>query len=274
VAQAELHPPGRITAASVFLATGKHDLRGWPRQPKRTAGSIGLKTYLQLCPAQGSELADAVELILFPGGYAGLQHVENRRAVLCALVSPECLRETGASDRAMGVAGLSPHLRRRLEGARPLLPRALAVAGLPYGHLCAEAPEKLVYRLGDQAAVIPSLTGDGVAIALASGILAAESWLRGESAEEFQTRFASLLRPPMRRASLVHAASRSTRLQPTLALACSGFPWLLRHAARTTRIASTMTAVEERSSRVASPGCVPQKREAEGDHAAPCATAG
>jgi flavin-dependent dehydrogenase len=172
------------------------------------------------------------------------------------------------------MAGLSPHLRRRLEGAGPLLPRPLAVAGIPYGYLGPGISEPLLYRLGDQAAVIPSFTGDGMAIALASGAFAAESWLRGEPAGMFHARFASLVRPQMRRASLIHAACRSAPLQPALVLACTGFPWLLRHAARTTRFASTMTGVEERISRVASPGHVPQKRKAEGDRAASCATAG
>ena len=261
----------------MFLATGKHDLRGWPRQNRPATGSIGLKTYLRLCPAQASELAGAVELILFPGGYAGLQCVENGRAVLCVLLSRELAR--AGSDLPKAMAALSPHLRRRLEGAGALLPRSLAVAGIPYGYLAAEAAEPLLYRLGDQAAVIPSFTGDGVAIALASGVFAAESWLRDEPAGVFHSRFASLLRPQMRRAGLIHAACRSARLQPALVLMCSGFPWLLRHAAQTTRIASTriastMTGVEERVSRVASPGHVPQKRKAEGDRAASCATAG
>ena len=36
-----------------------------------------------------------------------------------------------------------------------------------------------LFRLGDQAAVIASFTGDGVALALASGSLAARTWIAG-----------------------------------------------------------------------------------------------
>jgi flavin-dependent dehydrogenase len=246
-------PDGQIAAEVVFLATGKHNLRGWPRQPRPAKACIGLKTYLKLSRDQAMQLGDAVELVLFPGGYAGLQPVENGCTVLCALVSPESIHQAGGPDLPRMAAALSPHLQSRLEGAEPLLPRTLAVAGIPYGHLRAEASDPRLYRLGDQAAVIASLTGDGVSIALASGILAAESWLQGETAGMFHARFAALLRAPMQRAGLIQIASRSARLQPALVQACSGFPWLMRLAAQATRIGFPISTAEGKLNRVASP---------------------
>ena len=64
-----------------------------------------------------------------------------------------------------------------------------AVAGVPYGWR-ALATEAGLYRIGDQAAVIASIAGDGIAIALASGAAAANACLAGESAESFQIGFA------------------------------------------------------------------------------------
>jgi hypothetical protein len=55
------------------------------------------------------------------------------------------------------VAGLKSnvsHLRKRLYEAEPLLERPLAIAGLPYGFVAGPRPGP--WRLGDQAAVIPS----------------------------------------------------------------------------------------------------------------------
>ncbi len=75
-----------VSAKEVFLATGKHDLKDW----KRTRGShpecLAFKAYWRLKPEQAAELAGHVELILFPGGYAGLQEVEGGRANLCLIV--------------------------------------------------------------------------------------------------------------------------------------------------------------------------------------------
>ena len=51
-----------------------------------------------------------------------------------------------------------------------------SVAGLPYGYVCraTDCAEGL-YRVGDQLAVIPSFTGEGIAIALPTARLAAEA---------------------------------------------------------------------------------------------------
>ena len=53
-------------------------------------------------------------------------------------------------------------------------------------------PSRAVYRVGDQAAVIASLAGDGIAIALASGAAAAQACLHGDGpgARAYQQDFA------------------------------------------------------------------------------------
>jgi flavin-dependent dehydrogenase len=48
----------------------------------------------------------------------------------------------------------------------------------------ADAPD--LWRLGDQAAVIPSFSGDGMSIALHSAELAASMYLDGSSADDYQ----------------------------------------------------------------------------------------
>ena len=76
---------GSVVADSVFLATGKHELRGAARTG-HDSGLVGLKMYYALATSQLEALRDHVELILVAGGYAGLQLVEADRAVLCVLV--------------------------------------------------------------------------------------------------------------------------------------------------------------------------------------------
>ncbi len=136
-------------AKAVFLATGKHNLRGMSR-PAGNTGLIGLKMYYSLDHAQAAALRNHVELVLFPGGYAGLQQVENNRAVLCALLPANRQRSIDT------LADECPHLAARLSGARALLDRPLAIAGLPFGYVHpggSDEPPGL-FRLGDQAAVI------------------------------------------------------------------------------------------------------------------------
>ena len=140
--------------------------------------------YYALAASQVEALRHHVELILFAGGYAGLQLVEADRAVLCALLPAARLRAVGGQWSSLLDALMDecPHLRERLAGARALLDRPLTIAGLPYGYV--HAPDRRdppgLFRLGDQAAVIASLTGDGVALALASGSLAARTWIAGD----------------------------------------------------------------------------------------------
>ena len=60
--------------------------------------------------------------------------------------------------------------------------------------------------------MIPSFTGDGMSIALLSGIAAAQAVLAGDSAEHFQRRMIARLAPQFRWASLVNMLFETRRL--------------------------------------------------------------
>jgi flavin-dependent dehydrogenase len=228
---------GDIAADTVFLATGKHDLRGMPR-PGRADGSVGLKMYLRLAPRQDAALQGTIELVLFGGGYAGLQHVEGGRAVLCLTMAADRLKATGV--QWPGVQAVleqaCPHVADRLADAEPLLEKPLAIAGTPYGFLYRPergAPRGL-FRLGDQACVIPSLTGDGVSIALHSARLAAD--FAGSDGSEYHCRLRKGLLWQMRLATVLQRGCvRPWGQTPLLALARL-WPSLPGLAARWTRL--------------------------------------
>jgi flavin-dependent dehydrogenase len=231
---------GTVTADTVFIATGKHDLRGAAR-PMRGTGLVGMKMYYALDPRQQAALRGHVELILFVGGYAGLQLVESDRAVLCVLVPGARLRAVGGQwDKLFeSLTHESPHLAERLTGARPILARPLAIAGLPYGYTHApdakDWPE--LFRLGDQATVIASLTGDGVALALASATLASNILLaHGNAAGAYHLAWARRVAPQMRLSSLIHRACLVSAAQPWLLLLCRCWPRAMRLAASRTRV--------------------------------------
>jgi len=225
--RARLEGGAVLAARHVFLATGKHDLRGHPRPPGRQDGLLGFKLHLDLAPRQAAGLAGAVELCLFPGGYAGLQAVEGGRANLCLLA--EASGFAGWPALLDRMRAQCPHLAARLRGVEAGKP--LALARIPYGLVQARAGG--LWRLGDQAAVIPSFAGAGMSIALRSAARAAEAFLAGASPEAYQARLAAELAPVVQRATwisraLVHPAGQG--------LAGRLPPLLLRPVARATRL--------------------------------------
>jgi flavin-dependent dehydrogenase len=206
--EARLRDGSTVRGGAAFLATGKHDLRGWPRPPGLQNGLIGLKQYWRLEPAETRALAGHVELTLFEGGYAGLETVEGGRANLCLLVRRDRFAALGQSWEALlaAIRAESALLDCRLGGAEPCGDRPLAVFAVPYGHVARDRGDGL-WRLGDQAAVIPSFSGDGMSIALHSAALAARCFLAGETAGDYQRRIARDVRWPVRLATALSLAA-------------------------------------------------------------------
>jgi menaquinone-9 beta-reductase len=223
------------SAPTVFLASGKHDLRGLERGPGVQSDLIGFKLHWRLTPAQTAALRECMELFLFPGGYGGLSLVEDDVANFCLVVRRSVLRKIGGwNDLLAKLDDENPLLAQRLGGAIAQWERPLAVSPIPYGYLAGRTSS--LWHLGDQAAVIPSLTGDGMSIALHSANLAAQMYLAGETADQYHRTLQSHLGRGM---SLATDLSRAvvTDLGRTLA-ACglSLFPNALRWIANSTRI--------------------------------------
>ena len=183
------HASISIQAADAFLATGNHDLHGWSRSARGTQNSlVAFKMYFTLSPEQQAKLTGYVEIILYEGGYAGLQMVEGDCANLCALVRQEKLRSLeGRWDRLLDhMRQCSPHLAGRLSGAVPILERPLTISSVPYGYCTEEsAAGHSPWRLGDQAVVVPSFSGDGMAVALHTGCRAAQLYLEESTPAAF-----------------------------------------------------------------------------------------
>lgn len=234
------HASMEIQGREAFLATGKHDLRGWARAADGAQNTlVALKMYFVLTREQQAELAGHVELILYPGGYAGLQPVEDGRANLCALITRKKLQQVGGGWGRLleHMMRSSPHLARRLSGAVPLLERPLALSSIPYGYHAQELYEgPTPWRIGDQAAVIPSFCGDGMAIALHTAHRAAELYLEGATPavfhEEIRRRFA-------RRLTFATALSRLVIRMPALVHVVRLWPPVLAEIFAATRVPGT-----------------------------------
>jgi flavin-dependent dehydrogenase len=179
-------------ARNVFLATGKHDLRGWARPAGRQNDLVGFKMHWRLTPAQTESLRGWMDLFLFRGGYGGLAIVENGVANLCLVVRRSNLPRTGAWEGILAeLCRESPHMAARLESAQTLWQRPMAISSIPYGYLAGRSSP--AWCVGDQAAVIPSFTGDGMSIALHSAALAADMHLAGKTTIQYDQTLRSQL---------------------------------------------------------------------------------
>jgi flavin-dependent dehydrogenase len=223
-----------LCSREIFLATGKHDVKDYRRPRAAQNDLIAFKMYFRMDPAQREALRGWVELVLFPGGYAGLQLNECGDANLCLLVSRRRLGECDNSWRTLleHILRHSDHLAERLSRTEPLLEKPLALSSIPYGMLLAHS-EPGLWRIGDQAAVTPSFSGDGISIALHSARLAADLYTNGGAAAEFTLRLHRDLRAPIATATLF---SRLMVSIPWLAPVLRAWPPLLRTVAEHTRV--------------------------------------
>jgi len=106
--------------------------------------------------------------------------VEGDAANLCLVVRRSTLRARGTWPELLAaILDENSHIKSILEGSRPLWLRPLAISPIPHGYAATDT--RGPWCVGDQAAVIPSFTGDGISIALHSGALAAQTFLAGES---------------------------------------------------------------------------------------------
>ena len=233
---AQLDGDETIAADEVFLATGKHDLRGWKRPPGAQNDLIAFKLHWQLAREETMSLGAAVELVLFPGGYAGLELVEDGLANLCLVVRQRRFAALGRRWDALlaSLCAASPHLHGRLAGALAIASRPLAIASIPYGHVATVGRGPWLH--GDQAAVIPSFSGDGIAIALHSARLAADIHLAGGTADEFQRRLACEVAAQVRRATWMSRLLMLPAGQVLATAAARLVPDIVASIARTTRI--------------------------------------
>jgi flavin-dependent dehydrogenase len=224
-----------LQAGAVIAAHGKRsglDRALGRRFLRRPAPYVALKAHFR-----GPRLPGRIELNLFPGGYCGLSEIENGAANLGLLVRRPVFQAAGGGPHAIDnfidwVRGQNRRLDDRLGQAARLHPRWLTIAQVPFSpkeSWCGD-----ILFVGDAAGVMAPLAGDGIAMALRSGGLAADLLLRhlddrlpaarlrrayaAASAREFgpRLRLGRLLQPLLMQPHLAGLALRLLGLAPGL----------------------------------------------------------
>ncbi|MCU6454232.1 FAD-dependent monooxygenase [Sphingomonas sp. A2-49] len=227
-----------LSGDALFLATGKHDLRGLAR-PAAARGddpTLGIRVRLAASPALTAALAGRIELYLFDRGYAGIALQEDGSANLCMAVHRSRLHAAGSPHDLLAALGRAqPQLAERLAHLAPGEP-VDAIANVPYGWRQRRGVPGL-FRLGDQAGVIPSLAGEGMGIALGSGMDAADAWHAGgpAAAAAWQARFGRRLARPLAVAGAVRRVAEGGWSAAAVAMMPPGLIRMMAHATRLTR---------------------------------------
>ncbi len=233
-------PDNDYVAHNVFLASGKHDVGGFNRSGGLQNDFIGFKSHFILSQEQAAGLAGHSELVLFNGGYAGLEMNESGKANLCMVISKTHFLSLDKSWQGLltHLTQSTPWLAARLLGAQAVFGQPLSIYRIPYGFVyrdSADAPPGL-YRIGDQMAVIPSFCGDGIAIALRTAFLATQHYLQ-EGSQAYHRHAHALLFPQIRFASRLSRILAVPALQSGLLGLCRIIPGLIPAMARRTRLA-------------------------------------
>lgn len=175
---------GELAARAVIGAHGKRAAldaalkRAFLRRPQPF---VALKAHFR-----GPPLPGRIELHGFPGGYCGLSEFEPgphggpRPANVCLLAYAEAFRRgAGAATGPERVPAFlrwmrahNPRLEAWLAQAEPVTGRWLSIAQVPFAGK--QPVEAGVLMAGDAAGLITPLAGDGIAMALRGGLLAAE----------------------------------------------------------------------------------------------------
>ncbi|WP_246028031.1 NAD(P)/FAD-dependent oxidoreductase [Paenibacillus xylaniclasticus] len=218
-------PPAADAGAGGWGGAGTANAAGmlrrasrWSARTLRGGSYVGVRVELA-----GVTAEPVVELYWFRGGYIGLVPMGNGTVNAAALVTPDAFRSSGSAAAgvvaaaALAVPALAERLRQAqpVDGSAAVTPVALTRVPRPWG---------VVPHIGDAAAVIPPLCGDGMAMGLHAASLCApmaDRYLRGTLTlggwraaytETLQDDFAG----PLRWGLLLQAGLSSRGLSPLL----------------------------------------------------------
>lgn len=161
----------RIAAKHLLVSTGR--LAGAEESHRPY---MGFKRHFE-----GIEMERALELFSLPGAYVGMTPLGDGSVNVAALVSAKWSKESPeAIMRGVLERCGAKRLSEQITGARPLFTEWLAASVPPFGpRLTPSWPNG--YFVGDAAGTIAPASGDGIAMAITSGWLAAEYASAGDA---------------------------------------------------------------------------------------------
>ncbi|HEX2905967.1 MAG TPA: hypothetical protein VHO69_03860, partial [Phototrophicaceae bacterium] len=164
-----------VSARLVLAAHGKHSPLDRMLNRSRFPQSpvfVGLKAHFQ-----GPSLSQHIELHAFTGGYCGLSEIENNRTNACLIVRQDVFQQITAQATTpidtfiQWMQHQNPALSAWFAHATPVSDHWHSISGVSF--IRKPVIENDALMVGDSAGMIPPLTGNGMAMALEAGKMAA-----------------------------------------------------------------------------------------------------
>jgi menaquinone-9 beta-reductase len=208
-------------AAAIIAAHGKRsNLDKLLKRDSQVEGTkfIGLKQHFR-----GVNPGNQIELHVFKGGYCGISQVEDGTSNVCLLVREDTFQEASSATHKIEhfiewTAQQNPHLRDFLSQAIPVYPDWLSIAQVS---LISKDPiEDDILLAGDSVGMIAPLAGDGMAMALQSGRLAAfaldKFFYNSENAETMKENYRNLWQSSFSQRLRLGRLIQAVMLEPAL----------------------------------------------------------
>lgn len=238
-----LRTPQRVLKSkTLFLANGKHEFKRLNTRKGLESSAIGFKMHYRLTEQAAQKLKNDIALFFFEGGYGGFCKIEGNVANFCFIIDKNTFKKSAHhyENLLQTLQKQNSHLKDLLQEASPLWSKPLVMSGVPYGHLLEPSSliEKGVFPLGDQFAVIPSLTGSGMAIALYTAKNAFLNFHEkgNQGLNSYIQQCLTTLKPRMRLAYPFHALTRSPSFANLALMLLKIFPFLAKQLLQKTRI--------------------------------------
>jgi flavin-dependent dehydrogenase len=187
----------KLMAKKVINASGR-----WSnlRRPIVESGprSIGIKAHFA-----GERAPLSTDIYFFPGGYCGVQPISPTHLNASAMVRAD------VATTLEEVFAAHPDLWLR---SRAWERATEVVTTSPLVHVTPQAVTNGIFNAGDAAAFMDPFVGDGISIALRSGVLAAQSASADVYAAEYASRFSRAFQTAALVRKLVHAPESIRRL--------------------------------------------------------------
>ena len=173
-------------AKHLFIATGKHDHSKEYKRLGRDHSYLGFKTHLHF-KSPCNDFKETTILFTFLGGYGGICPVENDEMNFCFVMDKMIYKDLkGNFDSAIAYLRQQNTKLDSILQQTSSMNRHCAISYIPYGFLRQQSSIGNVYFLGDQRMVIPSFTGDGMAIALSTAKNCAYEFDKRQKGLKFQ----------------------------------------------------------------------------------------
>ena len=253
---------GEMRASRLIVAAGIGDFCSINERTGRDNSMVDFKMNLWLKPSSTRDLGASCDLFSFKGGYGSFTPLADGTATLTLILSRATVHGLATDwDSLTSWMGRSnwavSHL---LDGAKPQAKYFSSQGARPFGFLRRDPPPPGVFFVGNQMAVVPSVTGDGLTIALMTARLAVTAMMeeRGylrrlrfapEASRCYQRAANVALRSLIETSMARHSLLKNLKLVDATAYALRAFPAVferifrptLHHFAKPSRRARLLT---------------------------------